>query len=245
MKRVILVRHGATEWNEFGRLQGHGDAPLSVLGQQQAQRLAERLRHEPITAAFASDLIRARQTAETILAGRHLPLRISRRLREMAFGAWEGLTAQEIEKGFATEWEHWVGDPLRIAPPGGESLAQLRRRVLGFYRSLTSERASAPADASFSLSAARGGDGANGNVRGNARNARPIGRRRDGPVDTALIVAHGGPLRALLTHLLNMPVEGYWRFSVRAASVSIFDVYPEGAIADVIGDTSHLNGTRR
>lgn len=225
MNRVILVRHGATEWNESGRLQGHGDVPLSALGQQQAQRLAERLRHEPITAAFTSDLMRARQTAETILAGRDLRLRISRRLREMAFGAWEGLTAQEIEKGFATEWQHWVGDPLRIAPPGGESLAQLRRRVLGFYRPLANQAG----DAQIAKS----------------RNSRPIGRRRNGPVDTTLIVAHGGPLRALLTHLLSMPVEGYWRFSVRAASVSIFDVYPEGAIADVIGDTSHLNGTAR
>ncbi|HEY3117346.1 MAG TPA: histidine phosphatase family protein [Chloroflexota bacterium] len=242
MNRVILVRHGATEWNESGRLQGHGDVPLSSLGQQQAQQLAKRLQREPITSAFASDLMRARQTAETILAGRDLPLRISRRLREMAFGAWEGLTSEEIEKGFTTEWHRWIGDPLRIAPPGGESLTQLRRRVLAFYRSLTGPRASSLEGPSADTPTAQMGDETSNGTR-KTRNARPIGRRRDGPMDTILIVAHGGPLRALLTHLLTMPVEGYWRFQVRAASVSIFDVYPEGAIADVIGDTSHLNGT--
>jgi len=58
--------------------------------------------------------------------------------------------------------------------------------------------------------------------------------------ETILIVSHGGTVRALLAHLFEVRIELYWRFGIRPASVSILDLYPEGAVAEVIGDTSHL-----
>src|SRR5437660_162408 len=96
MLRLILVRHGVTEWNQAGRYQGHQDVPLSHMGREQARRVAERLRAEPITAAYASDMRRAQETASIIVDGREVELQTTPALREMGFGSWEGLTARDV-----------------------------------------------------------------------------------------------------------------------------------------------------
>src|SRR5687767_11701387 len=98
MTRVILVRHGATEWNRGHKFQGHQDVPLADLGRQQAERIAARLQREHVNFAFCSDLQRARQTAEIVTTASDVPLRVTAGLREMSFGAWEGLTAKEVEE---------------------------------------------------------------------------------------------------------------------------------------------------
>jgi alpha-ribazole phosphatase len=213
MTRVILVRHGATEWNRGHRFQGHQDVPLAELGRQQAERIAQRLRKERVTSVYCSDLQRTRQTAEVVAASGDAPLQTTNQLREMSFGVWEGLTAKEIQKMYAAEWQAWVDDPVHVCPAGGESLEQMAGRVTTFFEATLS---------SF------------------AQPDPAHGRRARGP--TLLFVGHGGTLRALLTHLLEIPLERYWRFAIRPASISILDLYPEGAIASTIGETAHLEG---
>jgi probable phosphoglycerate mutase len=92
---LLLVRHGETDWNAEGRLQGHTDRPLSDFGRRQAQQLAAELEDEGLEAIYASDLARARETAE--IAGQQLglPVVLDADLREKDWGTWEGLTAAE------------------------------------------------------------------------------------------------------------------------------------------------------
>lgn len=216
--RVILVRHGATEWNRGHKFQGHQDVPLATLGRLQAERLAFRLQRERVSFAFTSDLQRARQTAETLTAANDIPLRVTPELREMSFGLWEGLTAKEIELAYPDEWRAWTADPARTCPPKGESLERLAHRVGTFFDTALKQLPS-------------------------EWEPQQRGRRRVRP--TVMFVSHGGALRALLTYLLDIPLEHYWRFALRPGSISILDLYPEGAIAAVIGETSHLEGLRR
>jgi broad specificity phosphatase PhoE len=92
---LILVRHGETDWNAEGRLQGHTDRPLSDYGREQARRLADDLADEEFDAIYASDLARARETAEIVAERLGLPVTLEPDLREKNWGTWEGLTSTE------------------------------------------------------------------------------------------------------------------------------------------------------
>ncbi|MDE3075406.1 MAG: histidine phosphatase family protein, partial [Chloroflexota bacterium] len=89
--RLVLCRHGQTEFNATFRYQGHVDIPLNDLGRQQAEALRERLAEESIDVAYTSDLARARDTAVIAMAKLEVPLLEDQRLREASFGRWEGL----------------------------------------------------------------------------------------------------------------------------------------------------------
>jgi 2,3-bisphosphoglycerate-dependent phosphoglycerate mutase len=95
---LLLVRHGETDWNAAGRLQGQTDQPLSDFGRTQARRLADELENENLAAIYSSDLSRARETAEVV--GERLGLRVvlDPDLREKDWGTWEGLTAVERDR---------------------------------------------------------------------------------------------------------------------------------------------------
>src|SRR4051812_15965596 len=95
MTTLVLARHGETDWNASGRLQGHTDRPLNDYGRRQARELADRLAGDGIAAIYASDLSRAKETAEIVGAGLGLPVVIDADLRERNWGSWEGLTASE------------------------------------------------------------------------------------------------------------------------------------------------------
>jgi probable phosphoglycerate mutase len=98
MTILLLVRHGETDWNADGRLQGQTDRPLSDFGRRQARQLAEELAEEPLEALYASDLVRARETAEIVGRRIGLPTLLDPELREKNWGTWEGLTAVERDR---------------------------------------------------------------------------------------------------------------------------------------------------
>jgi len=95
---LLLVRHGETDWNAEGRLQGHTDRPLNDFGRRQAKALAEELDGEEIEAIYASDLARARETAEILGERLGLPTVLDPDLREKNWGTWEGLTPTERDR---------------------------------------------------------------------------------------------------------------------------------------------------
>jgi broad specificity phosphatase PhoE len=95
---LLLVRHGETDWNADGRLQGQTDRPLSDFGRRQARKLADELADEELEAIYASDLARARETAEIAGERLGLPVVLDPDLREKDWGTWEGLTTVERDR---------------------------------------------------------------------------------------------------------------------------------------------------
>lgn len=129
MARLLLIRHGETTWNAERRTQGQLDAPLSPLGREQAGRLAERLRAEPMAAIYASDLGRAMDTAGPIAAAHGLPVEPAPALREAKFGDWEGLVLTEVRDRWGEDLRRWWREPHRYHAPNGESLDEVAGRV--------------------------------------------------------------------------------------------------------------------
>jgi broad specificity phosphatase PhoE len=115
---LLLVRHGETDWNAEGRLQGHTDRPLNDYGRRQAKELADRLAGEGADAIYTSDLVRAKATAEIIGDRLGLTIIVDPDLREKDWGTWEGLTGDERVH---VEFE-------------GESTEDHRDRVMGAVR---------------------------------------------------------------------------------------------------------------
>ncbi len=129
MGKWCLVRHGQTEWNTKVRVQGHSDIALSEAGQGQAQRVARRLASISFTAAYSSDLARATETAEAILLGRNVSLRAAPELRELSYGLWEGMSYLEVQAQYPQLYAQLLTGDLTFAPPGGESVHDIVRRV--------------------------------------------------------------------------------------------------------------------
>jgi 2,3-bisphosphoglycerate-dependent phosphoglycerate mutase len=129
--RLILVRHCETEWNREGRIQGyHSDSPLTAKGQTQAFLLAARLAGERLQALHSSDAGRARQTATPIAAAAGVDVLYHATLRERNYGAFEGRTYREIETESPEAYAKFRSRDPDYAPPGGESGAQFRDRVV-------------------------------------------------------------------------------------------------------------------
>lgn len=134
--RILAVRHGETDWNRETRIQGHTDIGLNANGLAQARRLGTALRDEPLAAIYASDLDRARATAEAVAMHHGLPVRTDAGLRERGFGRLEGLTWAEIESLHPDEALAWRKRHPEFAPPGGESLLRFRERIVSTVHTL-------------------------------------------------------------------------------------------------------------
>jgi probable phosphoglycerate mutase len=128
--RLLLIRHGETEWNKAQRIQGQIDIALNDTGRLQAQRLGQALAQEPIAAIYASDLDRAQVTAQAVASATGVKLQTDPRLRERHYGAFQGLTYEEIETQWPQQAKSWRERDPEFAPEGGESLLDLYARVL-------------------------------------------------------------------------------------------------------------------
>jgi probable phosphoglycerate mutase len=121
---VLLIRHGETAWNAVRRLQGHIDIGLNDEGLRQADALAGALAREPLAAVIASDLMRARQTAQAVAVHHGLTLEIDRELRERCYGAFEGMLYAQIEQRYPDEYAAWQARDIDAVMPPGERTAE-------------------------------------------------------------------------------------------------------------------------
>ena len=146
LPRILFVRHGETDWNVEGRLQGQTDIPLNALGRIQAEEVGRRIRtlvNDPATTRWmVSPLMRTRETAEIARASLGLPKTdyvLEPRLKELTFGRWEGHTWAELRR------KDPLAEPTReknkwdFVPPGGESYAMLKDRLEPWLHSLDGE----------------------------------------------------------------------------------------------------------
>ncbi len=129
MLEIVLVRHGATDWNVEGRCQGTTDLELNGVGIRQAQETAASLREETIHAIYSSDLKRAQQTARLIGDPHHLSVAIEPAVRELDHGELEGLTFSEIKDRYPVFIQGWRTAPAAIQIPGGEKLIDVAERA--------------------------------------------------------------------------------------------------------------------
>jgi probable phosphoglycerate mutase len=125
---TLLLRHGQTPMSAQKRYAGRSDVPLTDVGVQQAAAAAKRLASAGLDAIVTSPLLRAVQTAEEVAATTGAPVVTDEGFRETDFGAWEGLTFAEVRERWPAEMTAWLADPA-VAPPGGESFAEVSKRV--------------------------------------------------------------------------------------------------------------------
>lgn len=128
-RRIVLARHGQTDWNQERRFQGKTDTPLNDVGKGQAHALADRLASWPLEAIYTSPLERAMYTASAI-AERHglqpVPLP---ELHEIDFAEWEGLSIPRLGAERKEDFARWRGDPFFNPPPGAESWEEISARL--------------------------------------------------------------------------------------------------------------------
>lgn len=129
MTRVILVRHGQTEWNRVHRFRGRVDIELNKTGHRQAQAVAERLSRYEIAALYSSPLQRALQTAQPIAETCGLEAQPLEGIIDIDYGAWAGLSPEEAATQYPHLFETWRSAPERAELPQGESLDDVRRRA--------------------------------------------------------------------------------------------------------------------
>jgi probable phosphoglycerate mutase len=132
--RLVVIRHGETDWNAESRMQGQTDAALSRRGRWQAERLAATLGGEGIEAIVASDLARALDTAGALGAALGLPVSTDVGLRERCFGVFEGHTYAEIEARWPDEALRWRRHEADFGPDGGERLVDFAARAVAAVR---------------------------------------------------------------------------------------------------------------
>lgn len=130
MTEFILLRHGETQWNRELRFQGHVDVGLNATGLEQAQRLARRLAGEQAHGLYASDLLRAQQTAQPVARQLALTGVSDAALREQSFGDVDGMTVDDIKAQHPQAWEGWLRFHEDYCLPEGESTRQFHARVM-------------------------------------------------------------------------------------------------------------------
>ncbi len=234
--RLYLVRHGASTGNTPGNLLGHAPHPLTPVGMVQARAVAARLAPLGPMPVYCSDLLRARQTAECIAAvwpsalpGEAdgvavLPLD-DPRLRELDLGRFEGRSWDEF-LGDEELNAAMIADPLHTALPGGESLAQMKERVLAAIDDIVARHA---AEA--------------GTPPPSTRASVPLGALTPAGSDVAVcVVAHDGPLRVILNHFLGVLPEKWWALTTTHGGLSMLEWSNGWVNVRFVNGTSHLAG---
>jgi probable phosphoglycerate mutase len=137
--RLVLWRHGETDYNAEGRMQGHLDAALTETGWNQARFAVPALARFDPEIVVASDLRRATDTATVFSEASGVPLRLDKRLRETNLGLWQGLTAAEIDAGWPGARRTWQQDST-FPPPDGETKIEVAARAAELVAELALER---------------------------------------------------------------------------------------------------------
>jgi broad specificity phosphatase PhoE len=266
--KLYLVRHGQSTGNIGGTLMGQSDHPLTPLGEDQARAAAERLASIGPMPIYSSDLPRARATADHIVAALRDaepadgPPRVvlDPRLREISLGDYEGRPWQEFEADTALT-AAFADDPYRTALPNGESLEHLEARVHAAVIDILAPfgvddtgaycgNAVSQGDASAtdrSTEAMKAGAAAAALDDAGLPETMDASAVATGflPVEgggSACLVAHDGPIRAILNHYLGVPPEKWWTLSTTHGGVSLLEFAGGCVTIRFINATGHLAG---
>lgn len=139
--KLLLIRHGETDWNKARRVQGRTDVPLNETGRAQAARIAAQLDTTKIDAVYSSPLSRAYETAELIAAGRGLEIKKADELLEIQFGLWEGKTINELMVEYPLFWRDWswLNRKEDCEKMHAESAMEIQRRSMSVVERIRKE----------------------------------------------------------------------------------------------------------
>jgi broad specificity phosphatase PhoE len=228
MLTLVLTRHGLTDRSEPEQHLGQRiDISINDAGRKQAQALAHRLSAVRFDRVITSPLFRARETASIIVPG--VMVEADPRLKEMDYGAWEGLTYTDLQERYLAERREWELAPDRLPCPGGESGNDVAERVRSFLSDLIEEHRAWYARASFRAATKPGGPAP-------APENRPV-----------LAVAHSSTNRILLCVALGTDVRDYRkRFVQGQGNLTVLRWEdgdgPEDAKLIVGNDLGHMRG---
>lgn len=138
-KHIFLMRHGESEYNAKKMVQGHIDTNLTQKGLLQAKYAGEFLKNSNIKKIISSDLKRAHQTAITVAEVLKVPVVVDRRIREMHFGTWEGLSYDYIYKNHLEEFYNWLANPVKYPLKKQEDITHFERRLRSFLEDIKSQ----------------------------------------------------------------------------------------------------------
>lgn len=201
MTRILLARHGETDWNRDGRWQGHTDRPLNDAGHGQARALGTRLAGMGIDLLYSSDLARARQTAEEAERATGLEAIVDRDLREVDVGQWAGCTRQQARERDPAWYREWA-DGAVAGYRGGETYLELHRRSVRAFQHI--------------LEAADG--------------------------RTAVVVCHGGNIRAIVSEVVGLGADQRWRVAAVAnCSLTAIERRSGRVTLVTFNETGHLD----
>jgi broad specificity phosphatase PhoE len=130
MVKVILVRHGETDWNRREIFRGRADVELNQKGREQANALAGAVEGIQIDAVYSSPLRRAVETAEAIAEPHGITVEMERDFTDFDYGVWQGLPHEEVRRRYPGLYKDWVERPYTVRMEGGESLRMVRRRAM-------------------------------------------------------------------------------------------------------------------
>ena len=139
MTKIFLIRHGETEWNKSGRLQGTSNVALADAGIEQAKLLAARNSFPEIHAIYSSDLDRALATAKILGDALNLPVQSVAGLREINFGEWEGKSISQLASECPADVETFFTEPEQFIPPNGETFLQCQARVFNALKKIVAD----------------------------------------------------------------------------------------------------------
>lgn len=134
VSRVLLVRPGATEFDDQGRIKGSLDIPMSDRGRQQVTSLTEQLAEVRVKTIFTSPCESARETAERLAQGREVRVKVIDAFRNIDHGLWHGKLIDEVRRNHPRVYRQGQDSPTDVCPPGGESIRDAQARVIKAVR---------------------------------------------------------------------------------------------------------------
>jgi broad specificity phosphatase PhoE len=129
MTRIIIARHGETDWNVGEVFRGRLDVGLNETGLAQAEALGQHLAGMNVEAVYSSPLKRALDTARSVAVHHDLEVSVAQGLVDFNYGAWQGLTHQEVKERYAELYRRWLAEPHLVTMPDGESLDDVAERA--------------------------------------------------------------------------------------------------------------------
>jgi len=130
MTKLMLIRHGDTDWNAEEIFRGHADVALNESGIKQAELLATYLEDVPLEVVYSSPLKRALKTAEIITVSHHIDVITAPELVDFDYGEWQGLSHDTVKEDYKALYDEWLNNPHLVKVPKGESLDDVRERAL-------------------------------------------------------------------------------------------------------------------